>query len=129
MAASIDAGKVAEYRLAAELLDRNIVPLWPSSEMYPYDLVADTGANRHRIQVKGTKQTGSSVSVDCRMKTGKRRRKYTKKDTDFIVLHIFEFKAWYVIPVEKVQTGEVTVRPGNPDCKWAKYMSAWDLLD
>lgn len=128
MAATVDTGKVGEYRFAAELLDRNWVPLWPSTEMFPYDVVADTGEQRHRVQVKASKKKASSVTFDLRMKAGKRRRKYTKRDTDFIALYVFEYDAWYILPVEDINSTEITVNPGIPGCKWTKYLGAWDLL-
>lgn len=125
----IDSGKVSEYSFAAELLRRNLVPCWPSTEIYPYDIVVDTGRFRHRVQVKSTGKVGRSISMDIRRSFGgKKSRNYTKKDTDFIAIHVVSYKAWYIIPVENISQ-TITVRPGQPDCKFSKYLSAWHLLD
>jgi hypothetical protein len=129
MEKTIDVGKCSEYWFAAELLDRNIVPLWPSTEMYPYDVVADTGEARLRVQVKGTRKIGPSISMDVRRSiSGRRNRKYSKKDTDFIAIHVVSWGAWYIIPVEDIKEN-ITLHPGKPSCKWIKYLAAWHLLD
>lgn len=125
---SIDPGKVAEYRFAAEMLERGLIPCWPSTAHKPYDLLCDTSNGPIRIQVKGTEQQGRSISVKFKMKQGKRERRYTKKDVDFIVLHVVSFDAWYILPVEEVGIG-ITVKPGVPDCCYTKYLSAWHLLE
>lgn len=130
MEKTIDVGKVSEYAFAAELLDRNIVPCWPSTEMSPYDMIADTGKARYRIQVKGTRAEGAKIAMDLRRppSTRKKNGKYKKSDTDFIIAHVVEFKAWYIFPVEEVNS-TLTLQPGNGDCKYAKYLAAWHLLD
>lgn len=128
MVKTIDGGKVAEYILAAELLDRGIIPCWPSSQMVPYDLIADTGKHKHKLQVKGTREKTNKVRFQFRMKSSKLRRRYTKKDTDFIVLYVFSSWTWYVIPVAAAKL-QMTFKPFDAKCKNSKYKEAWHLLD
>lgn len=118
---------MAEYRFASELLARSITPCWPSTETKPYDMIADTGASRHRVQVKGTTRTGSVIDVQFMARIGKKKRRYTKQEIDFIVLYIFEFDTWYIFPIDDVETG-VRIRPGDPRCKYRIYQEAWNLL-
>ncbi len=124
---SIDIGKVCEYFFAAELLSRGYVPLWPSTESKPYDLVVDLGKKCRRIQVKGTAKTGAVIDVQFMMNAGPRKRRYHNDEVDFIVLKVLEFDAWYIFPIKDVETG-VRIKPGSPHCKYKKYLEAWDLL-
>ena len=123
----IDKGAVAEYHFAAELLDRGITPNWPSTESRPYDIIADTGLARYRVQVKGTVKSGSIIDVQFTMKTGKKKRRYSKDEVDFIALHVFENKSWYIFPIDDVESA-VRIRPGNPQCKNKIYLEAWHLI-
>ncbi len=124
----ISKGDVSEYLFAAALLDRGMVPCWPSTDAQPYDIVVDTGKVRYRVQVKGTTKVGTSVHVPLVMRQGKKTRKYTKKDIDFVALYLFEYEAWYVFPVAVVRSS-VTVKPGSSRCRWRPYLNAWSLLD
>lgn len=124
----ISRGDVAEYLFAAAALDRGMVPCWPSTDAQPYDIILDTGSSQLRIQVKGTTKMGSSVHVPLIMRQGKKTRKYTKKDIDFLALYLFEYKAWYIFPVSVIKSS-VTLKPGSPRCRWTSYLSAWNLLD
>lgn len=129
MAKSIDIGAVCEHKFAAEALLRGQMISWPSSQMHPYDVILDSGKARHRIQVKGTEKKSNKVAFQFRMISGRgTRRRYTKSDTDFIVLHLLHYDLWYIFPVEEVRTG-VTICPTNPSCRYAKYAGAWDLLE
>lgn len=124
----ISKGDVAEYLFAAALLDRGMVPCWPSTDSQPYDLVVDVGSERYRVQVKGTTKRGSSVHVPLIMRQGKKTRRYTKKDVDLVVLYLFEYDTWYIFPVSVVRSS-VTIRPGSPRCRWKRYAAAWQHLD
>lgn len=127
--ANIDIGAACEHRFAAELLERGVMTNWPSSQQHPYDMIADTGDSQWKIQVKGTRALGRSVDFKFRMRSGKgHRRKYTRKEIDFLVLYVFNYDAWYIFPVEEVGIG-VTVKPGQPGCKYQKYLEAWHLID
>ncbi len=129
MSKTIDIGAVAEHKFAAELLHRGIMPSWPSSQLIPYDLVAELPNRLVRIQVKGTRRIGKSIEVDVRKySTSKTRSRYTKHDTDFIVVYIFETNDWYLLPIKNFNSTTLTLKPGDPRCKWLKYKNAWELL-
>lgn len=121
----ISTAKVAEYRLAAELLARGAVPLWPSSPELPYDIVVASRSRAIRIQVKGTEQTGKQVRVQTKMKDRGSERRYTKADIDILAVYLVAYDAWYFIPVEKVSARGITIRPGDKRCRWERYAKAW----
>lgn len=124
----VDIGAVAEYSTASELLARGIVPAWPSVETQPYDMIAITDKRRHRVQVKGCLHKGPKVRVCVAMRNGKNGIKaYTKNDIDFVIIRLFEFDLYYIIPVEKVMK-DMLIKPANQDCRWQKYKENWALL-
>lgn len=126
--AAIDIGAVAEHLCAAELMSRGFMTNWPSSQQHPYDLIADNGTECHRIQVKGTKKRGDHIDFQFMRHAGHRQKKrYGSEDADFVILHLFEYDAWYVFPIEMCKTG-VRIKPGSAICKHNKYLEAWDLL-
>jgi hypothetical protein len=128
MANQVDTGAVAEHLFAAAAMTHGSMVSWPSSQMHPYDLIVDTRKNIYRVQVKGTENKTDKVRFNFRMKSGRGiRRQYLKSDTDFIVLYLFHYDTWYVFPVEDVRTF-VTIHPGDPKCKYAKYANAWHLI-
>lgn len=129
MANKIDIGAAAEHMFAAELLKRGIMVSWPSSQTIPYDLVAELPERMARIQVKGTQKQGSVINFQA-MKEGPKRSKvrYSQTDFDFIVVHIFAHGLWYVIPVQDFNMTTLSIKPGNPKCRWHKYIEAWHLL-
>lgn len=123
----IDHGKVAEYAFASELLARGVTPNWPSSQNLPYDMIADTGSARHRVQVKGTIKSGQVIDVQFMCQDGKKKRRYRKDEVDFIALHIRAFETWYIFPVDDIETG-ARIKPGDETCKYNIYREAWNLL-
>lgn len=126
-ATHIDKGAVAEYHFAAEMLDRGLTPCWPSTETMPYDMIVDTGHDRHRVQVKGTVRSGDIIDVQFMKEAGSKKRRYNKQEIDFIVLYTFEHQTWYIFPVDDVETG-VRLKPNNPNCKYRIYKNAWHLI-
>ncbi len=123
-----DSGSVAEYRFAAEALARNLLPCWPSSNMYPYDMILDTGWKRHRIQVKSSSKKTARIKVEFRMINGRSTRKYTPEDVDFIVLYLSHYDIWYLLPISEARV-TLTVHPEDSSCKNHKYIDAWHLLE
>lgn len=125
----IDHGAVSEYAFASELLARGITPCWPSVETQPYDMVADTGSARYRVQVKSTRKPGPVIDCTFMKSASKRgKKRYSKDDVDFIVLHVVAYQTWYIFPIDDVETG-VRLRPGSESCKYRIYHEAWNLLD
>ena len=123
------AGAWGESIAAARLLAAGFVVLSPSTPE-SYDMVASRGDQYHRIQVKCTrKQKHHGVSSSRYSFTiARRRRGYTKSDTDFMLLVALDIDRCWVIPVEDVKTPMVAINTASPR-KWDKYSEAWHLLD
>lgn len=125
---NIDVGAVAEYAAASELLARGITPCWPSVETQPFDILAVTAKNQYRVQVKGSQHKGPTVRVHVAKRAGKGKdRAYTKEDIDFVVIRLFEYDLYYIIPVERA-VKDMRLKPADPACKWHRYKGAWSLL-
>lgn len=120
----ISEGKVAEYFLAGHLLAHGVVPLWPSSQVEPYDMVINQNGRAVRIQVKGTEQSGKTISMAIKTQRGR----YTKRDADVIAIYLFSVGLWYFLPVEKIRTIGVTIKLDSPKCRWKKYKEAWGVI-
>ncbi len=125
----IDIGKTAEYKFAAEILSRNLVPCWPSSAHYPFDLVVASASRTYRVQIKATQKLSNSITIATQMRTGAGTRAYTHKDCEFIAIYLFERKLWYIVPIKAVKTKGIYIRPEDPRCRYAKYKEAWSLLE
>jgi hypothetical protein len=124
----IDLGAVAEYDFASQLLARGIIPAWPSTETQPYDMIAICEKGLHKVQVKGTNHRGPTVRAHVAMRAGKgKSRAYTKADIDFVVIKLFEYDLYYIIPVEKI-VKDMRIKPADPACKWQRFKNAWSLL-
>lgn len=129
MSKKIDIGAACEHMFAAELLKRGIMPSWPSSQMMPYDLVAELPEKIARFQVKGTQKKTTPINFQV-MKEGLRSSKirYEESDFDYLAVYTFAHGLWYIIPVKDFGLTTLTIKPGNPRCKWHKYVEAWHLL-
>lgn len=123
----IDSGKVAEYRLATELLGRDIIPLWPSSAHLPYDIVITHGHRAVKIQVKGTTQ--DPKRIDLRLTCKSRDRAYTPEDVDIFAIYIEKLDLFYFIPVKNLRGAKnILIQPLRASCRWRKYQAAWKRL-
>jgi hypothetical protein len=121
-----DPGKVAEYVLAAKLLEFGYTPCWPSSAQAPYDLVLASRHGALRIQVKGAGSDRDVVSVSCKKEP---RAVYTKDDTDIVAVYLLHTDLWYLIPVEAHIPTTLRIRPGSPSCRWLRYQEAWSAFE
>lgn len=110
-----------------------------------YDLIAEKGGLIKRIQVK-TATLSKHHSYRCSLShgTGKKRRGYTVKDCDFIILYApfaKDYKdvlhdGYYVIPVLATgdRTSSAVIFPAGKGkgnimvCKWEKYKDGWKSI-
>lgn len=96
--------------------------------MYPYDMILDTGTKLHRIQVKSSIKKSYQIEFEFRMIDGASRRRYTKKDIDFIAFYLSHYEIWYIFPVTEVGI-KIRVHPELSNCPYEKYIDAWHLLE
>lgn len=86
-------------------------------------MVADTAKGLKRVQVKGTQGVGPSVRMCISRKSGR----YKVSEVDLVVLYLFEYTTWYLIPIRKVRR-DIVIKPGDPKCRWNRFKEAWHLL-
>lgn len=88
-----------------------------------YDFIVDRAGIVSRVQVKSTNcfmPQDNSYVVNINH-GNKREKRYSKKSVDEIAVYVFDYDAWYLIPVvgDKFTT-YVRVSPNNPLAK-GKY--------
>jgi hypothetical protein len=124
--ARIDAGKIAEYQCATELLKRGITPSWPSVETEPFDIIASVGQRFARLQVKSSGQARPALRLAT--KTDGLQEAYTKEHIDYIILWAVKADEWFIIPVEEITTKNIYINTKSKKCPWNKYKNAWHLI-
>ena len=128
----IDPGKISEYALAAALLSKNLIPLWPSSALSKFDIAVFTPQGRaKRIQVKGTSQMSRRIQLRITDHTGKRGqgKSYSPHEVDVVALYVAYLGMFYFIPV--IELGKrryLTVCPLEESCDWKKYRNKWSVF-
>jgi hypothetical protein len=105
-------GDLAEMRVAADLLSRGFRIAIPFGEDCDYDLIADTGGDLHRIQVKFTQSDGRVLTVRCgshSLTNGKVRRtkQYTADTIDWIAVYDRTSNRCYYVSAGELGTGRV----------------------
>ncbi len=103
----------------------------PYGDSERYDFIVSSGKRFWRVQVKSTylpRRTGYRVIAE-----GSRLRRntvYTPEEIDFLVAYLVPVDAWYVVPVEALETKALFLYPEG--CRFGgryeKYREAWHLL-
>jgi len=121
----------AAFLLKARTLGLLVSKPWGDSEKY--DFVVDFDGELWRVQVKCTGAVharGYEVQAIYGV-YGKRKKAYTAKDIDALVVHIQPRDVWYVIPVQAFAPGKNLRFYPDIRCwcaRWEKYREAWKLL-
>lgn len=125
---AIDAGKIAEYHFASEVMARDLVPCWPSTALFPFDVVVASRSRAVRVQVKATEKEGKAFSVSVMKRSKGRMVAYTPQEVEFVAVYLFELSLWYIIPIRMIRSRSVYLKPEDPKCPYAKFKNAWELL-
>jgi PD-(D/E)XK endonuclease len=85
-------GDLAELKVATDLLSRGCRIALPFGEDCDYDLIADTGDDLHRIQVKHVTSDGAVCEIHCMshsLTNGKIRqtKRYTAETIDWLAVY------------------------------------------
>ena len=120
----------AAFHYKAVHLEFGIAKPWGDS--LRYDFILDNGSRLFRVQVKCTETIrAQAYETRATYTIGKGRAVYTKKDIDFIAVHVVPLDIWYIIPVE-VCTPQPMLRfyPHRKAKKMRleQYREAWHLL-
>jgi hypothetical protein len=128
----IDPGKRAEYLLAHQALNYNLMVLWPSSETTPYDLAIDANGDFIKVQVKATYTKYTYRNRDTYRINVTRSNDAAYEDGDFDVLAVYvqPHNVWYLIPYEMIKgKKELQFNPHREDVgKYEHYRDAWHVL-
>jgi hypothetical protein len=125
----VDAGKAAEYLFTAEALKRDLVPCWPSTAMYPFDLVVACASRVSRVQVKASEKSGKAIKVSAQKQLKGKATRYTSDDVDHVAVYLFSQDLWYIIPIKHIKGMSIYLRPEDPKCPYGRYKEAWSLLE
>lgn len=125
MQSKIIKGCLSEQKIILKSLEKGFSvskPLLPDSS---YDLILDYKNKLNKVQIKSSysfNKKENRYSVKC---TGFNNKKYTKKDTDFIIIDITD--DFYITPIEKI-TGKCVRIYKTSNGKYANFKNRWDLL-
>jgi len=124
-------GEAVEAAFLAKVCKLRIPVCKPWGDSERYDFVVDWGKGFWRVQVKGSSYCERSRERSrYQAGAGSNGKTFTKKDMDFVVVHIVPEELWYVVPIEIAEG--LAALWFNPRSTWArfeKYREAWCLLD
>lgn len=96
-------------------------------EAIPYDYFTHGGDKVSLVQVKTTqffRESWNAYQLDC---SGSNKRKYTKKECDFIAVYLSPEDRWYILPVT-MSKRNIYFKKDLSQCKYKYYADAWYLL-
>lgn len=93
-----------------------------------YDYIVDNGLNTYKIQVKYVNKKRNE-GYRLHLVSSCRNRKYSAYDVDFFLAYLKGPDVWYVFPVSILeQATYLSLKPQDKNCKYSKYLEAWDLI-
>ena len=97
-----------------------------------FDLVATSGINSFRIQVKSTakplNEYGKPRRYHFNITHGNSKKSnYTLRDCDFLVCVALDKRRFWVMPIESITVASLKIPP-NKSSKYSKYEGRWDLM-
>jgi hypothetical protein len=126
-------GEYAELCFAAASSLRGLIVSFPGGDSAKYDFVIDNGKKLYKVQVKSTSRIATKNIKDPSYNfvagSGHSSKKaYLEKDIDFVVCVELVTMNYYIIPINKLKSVKVTVRPASSNCKNKLYKNNWQLL-
>ena len=90
----------------------------------------DNGNDIFRIQVKSTRKKSKhenrySFTVSY---GGNLKKVYDRTHIDFVVLYLSDINTFYIVPIDKVKSQNITIYHASKNSKYKKYCEAWNLL-
>jgi hypothetical protein len=118
-------GEWAEVCFAAEILRRGWRITRPYGDSGPYDCIVDAGGRLSRVQVKSVETRAGKRRFKVTVAAGRnRKRGYSVRQVDFVVIFVIPLRCWYVIPLAAVH-GRISISlPG----RFGEFREAWDKL-
>ena len=127
-------GEKAEALFLAECINKDLIVSRPFGDNAPYDFVVDVDGKLVKVQVKST-----TIFSECRKyritcghgsTTNNKKEPYSKKEVDFIAVYVFDYDAWYLIPIKKIKSVSVGLFPHIEGSKgqYEAYKGNWSAL-
>ncbi len=137
--ANIKNGKSSELEFAALAMKLGFSVLQPLDESNPYDFVLVKNDKFIKVQVKSThKERVTSYPYKNRIvktlaytfnTSNAKHLGYTKKQIDFMILHIAPIDIWYVIPADKAKSTCISILKYGKNSKYTKFKNNFELLE
>ena len=133
-------GSQGELLVALRLVQHGFTVSWPHSDVDGYDLIADSGEQISRVQVKTCDKAGKGGTWRINFSRGwKQKKRLSKDDCDFVacVMNYPGEPAIYIIPIENIkQFAAAFYPPGQhprypkkwKTCKHEESRDRFDLL-
>lgn len=107
-------GDLAELNVASDILARGYRIAFPYGEDCDYDLIADTGGELHRIQIKYVQSDGAVLEVQCSshsLTNGKIRRTkhYTARTINWIAAYDRATDRCFYVPAVELGVGRSSI--------------------
>lgn len=119
-------GNIGQAKVIAKFVELGIPVFTPFGEGYTTDLIADFNGKLNKIQIKTTE----NLHDDCYMvwkithQQGYHgtRIKYTADEVDYFALYCIETNILCLVPYNKAQTNEITIRLDSYEGNRTKVM-------
>lgn len=125
-------GEWVELRFMAQAMLEGLLVSVPWG-IRRYDVGVEQARQRFRVQVKSTVFPSPGTNHFRFPLSCGRRRYYTAREIDFLVLYLISIDRWYLIPARRLRIGNnfaqhIQITPGRPHGRWMDYEERWDLL-
>jgi len=120
-------GNIAELKFALLCIEQGIPVSKPLFDIAKYDMIIDIKGCLLRIQIKSTQYLNKGKYThyyNCMVSAGSNGKiKYSKNDIDFIAAYVIPEDAWYIIPIEEINTHSIKLYPHRENCnhRYEKY--------
>ena len=107
-------GNIGQVKTLSKFVELGVPVFTPFGEGYTADLIADFNGKLNRIQVKTTESLHDDTYMLWKITRQNGfhgdKKKYTKEEVDYFALYCIETDILCLVPIEKAQTYEVTIR-------------------
>lgn len=107
-------GNIGQVKTLSKFVELGVPVFTPFGEGYTADLIADFNGKLNRIQVKTTESLHDDTYMLWKITRQNGfhgdKKKYTKEEVDYFALYCIETDILCLVPIEKAQTYEITIR-------------------
>jgi hypothetical protein len=128
-------GEIVELKFFLKSFENGLIVSKPFGDNQKYDFIVDAENRLSRVQVKSTFQKDKYSQRNTnryRINSSfgaSRKKQYTKKEIDILVVYIQPEDAWYIIPVDNVcKIKTLSFYPHLKSGKMESFRERWDLF-